>query len=162
MPAVSLPNGCQSLPEEVLPLLKRFSKIYLWMDNDVPGIEGSEKMARRLGLHRCYIVRPTFHPAPKDANEALLKGFDMKILLEDAERLRHAHVVTFKNLRDEVINQILNPKEYVGIASSSLPALTKIVKGFRNGELTILTGATGSGKVCEFGLVFPVGFVFST
>lgn len=37
VPAVSLPNGCRSLPVEVLPLLERFEKIYLWMDDDGPG-----------------------------------------------------------------------------------------------------------------------------
>jgi hypothetical protein len=39
--AVSLPNGCRSLPLEVLPLLERFERLYLWMDDDGPG-EGSE------------------------------------------------------------------------------------------------------------------------
>ena len=34
VPAISLPNGCNSLPVELLPLLDSFKKIYLWMDND--------------------------------------------------------------------------------------------------------------------------------
>ena len=46
-PAISLPNGCRSLPVQVLPLLERFEKIYLWMDNDAPGQEGAEKNLRR-------------------------------------------------------------------------------------------------------------------
>jgi twinkle protein len=37
MPAVSLPNGAGSLPLDVLPLLERFERVYLWMDNDAPG-----------------------------------------------------------------------------------------------------------------------------
>ena len=37
MPAVSLPNGAGSLPIDVLPLLERFERIYLWMDNDAAG-----------------------------------------------------------------------------------------------------------------------------
>ena len=37
LPAVSLPNGASSLPIDVLPLLERFDRIYLWMDNDAPG-----------------------------------------------------------------------------------------------------------------------------
>ena len=57
--AVSLPNGCRSLPVEVLPLLERFSRLYLWLDDDGPGREGAERMAQKLGLGRCYIVRPT-------------------------------------------------------------------------------------------------------
>ena len=34
--AVSLPNGARSLPVELLPMLERFKKIYLWMDDDGP------------------------------------------------------------------------------------------------------------------------------
>lgn len=41
-PSISLPNGCRSLPVEVLPLLERFDKIVLWCDNDGPGQEGAE------------------------------------------------------------------------------------------------------------------------
>lgn len=34
----------------------------------------------------------------------------------------------------------------MGVASTVLPSLTLINKGFRSGELTVLTGPTGSGK----------------
>ena len=37
MYAISLPNGCRSLPVELLPQLERFERIYLWMDDDTPG-----------------------------------------------------------------------------------------------------------------------------
>lgn len=47
-PAVSLPNGASSLPLGILPLLERFEKIYLWMDNDEPGQAGVEKFAQKL------------------------------------------------------------------------------------------------------------------
>ena len=56
VPAVSLPNGCRSLPVEVLPQLERFEKIYLWMDHDIPGQEGAEKFATKLGPNRCLLV----------------------------------------------------------------------------------------------------------
>jgi len=58
IPVVSLPNGCSSLPVELLPRLERFQTIFLWLDNDKPGMDGAEKMARKLGLKRCLIVRP--------------------------------------------------------------------------------------------------------
>lgn len=48
MPAVSLPNGASSLPLEVLPLLERFDKIYLWMDHDEPGQAGVDNFVRKL------------------------------------------------------------------------------------------------------------------
>lgn len=48
VPAVSLPNGASSLPLEVLPLLERFEKIYLWMDHDGAGQAGVDKFVRKL------------------------------------------------------------------------------------------------------------------
>jgi twinkle protein len=34
IPVASVPNGCRSLPLDVLKILERFEKIYLWFDND--------------------------------------------------------------------------------------------------------------------------------
>ena len=59
LPAISLPNGCNSLPPALLPMLEQFDKVYLWLDNDKPGQEAAEKFARKLGVHRCVLVRPT-------------------------------------------------------------------------------------------------------
>ena len=33
LPSISLPNGCTSLPVELLPEIERFTRIYLWMDS---------------------------------------------------------------------------------------------------------------------------------
>jgi twinkle protein len=40
-PAISLPQGAGSLPENILPYLDRFTKIILWMDNDDAGRLGA-------------------------------------------------------------------------------------------------------------------------
>ena len=156
MPAISLPNGCRNLPVELLPLIERFDKIYLWMDNDGPGQEGAEKFANKLGLKRCFLVQPQGEhglPAPKDANEALIKGMDLKSMLNDAKVLRHDFVLTFADLRSQVFSEILNPDKYTGVPVSSLPTFTSIIKGFRRGEVTVLTGPTGSGKTTFLGQV---------
>lgn len=148
-PAVSLPNGCRNLPVEVLPLLEKFERIYLWMDNDGPGQEGAEKFAKKLGLDRCLIVKPTLTGGnvPKDANEALLQGHDLNEMLQNAAVLPHEFILQFSELRSQVLHEITNPEKYVGAPVPSLPGFTNIVKGFRRGELTVLTGPTGSGKV---------------
>ena len=144
---MSLPNGCRSLPVEVMTMLERFDKIYLWMDNDGPGQEGCEKFTEKFGIKRCYLVKPSCNPAPKDANEALLMGLDLNKMLDEADIMEHEYVVGFKGLRSQVLAQITNPEKYMGVPASSLPALTSIIKGFRRGELTVITGPTGSGKV---------------
>jgi twinkle protein len=149
-PAVSLPNGCRSLPVEVLPMLERFDTIILWMDNDGPGREGAEQFAKKIGVNRCLLVQPDSSidgkTAPKDANEALLEGMDLENIIRGAEVLPHERILTFKELRTQVLHEMLNPEKYSGVPVPSLPGFTDIIKGFRRGELTVLTGPTGSGK----------------
>ncbi|KAL7553107.1 hypothetical protein ACHAWF_016365 [Thalassiosira exigua] len=187
--AVSLPNGCRSLPAEVLALLERIDVVYLWMDDDGPGREGAEMFARKLGVERCLVVRPSGKrgwkgdrkgrgvgedadgatpesgeeddekaeeddgppPPPKDANEALLAGWDLEELLEEARELPHERILRFADLRDQVIHEIVNPEKYRGVPIPSLPGFTSLIKGFRRGEMTVLTGPTGSGKTTFLG-----------
>lgn len=151
MPAISLPNGCQSLPPSVLPLLERFKKIYLWMDNDASGQANVDKFASKIGVTRCYIVRPS--PAAsqkmkhvKDANDALLAGLDLDAMVRAAERIPHSQITTFDELRREVYEEILNPLRACGVQSRTLPSLNRLLKGHRMGEVTVLTGPTGCGK----------------
>jgi twinkle protein len=147
-PAVSLPNGCRSLPVEVLPMLEQFEKVYLWMDNDAPGREGAEVFSKKIGINRCWLVQPSSgvdgKPAPKDANEALLLGLDLNVFIDNASVVAHERVLTFNELRDQVLHEILNPGKYVGVPIPSLPKLTELMKGFRRGEMTVLTGPTGN------------------
>lgn len=153
--AVSLPNGCRSLPVEVLPMLERFESVYLWMDNDGPGRDGAEVFAKKIGINRCFIVQPlpseNGAQIPKDANEALLLGLDLEKIIQYASVVPHERVLTFAELRAQVIHEMLNPEKYVGVPVPSLPKLTGLLKGFRRGEMTVLTGPTGSGKTTLLG-----------
>ncbi|CAK4643013.1 unnamed protein product [Aphanomyces euteiches] len=141
-PAISLPNGCRSLPPAVLPLLERFSSIYLWMDSDVHGQDSIDKFSAKLGVARTYIVRSS----AKDANDALLAKMDLNAILDDALIKPHAQIATFEEMRRDVLDEMMNPLRASGVQSRSLPALNSYLKGFRNGELTVFTGPTGCGK----------------
>ncbi|KAK4534647.1 hypothetical protein CDCA_CDCA02G0672 [Cyanidium caldarium] len=146
MAAVSLPNGARSLPPQLLPLLEGFRKIYLWLDDDIPGQEGACQFARKLGMQRCLLVGSGNGAGPKDANEALLKGMDLQEILRKARPLPHERIVTFAELRDEVQRELANPQQVRGIQSVTLPGLNRILKGHRRGELSVFTGPTGIGK----------------
>jgi twinkle protein len=148
MPAVSLPNGCRSLPVELLPWLERFVKIYLWMDNDVAGQEGAEAFAKKLGAGRVLIVPGVTKAgeACKDANDGLKRGLDLGEIIDGAKVLPHKQIVTFDEVREEIYRELANPQQVAGVQSSSLPGLNSLLKGHRKGELTILTGPTGVGK----------------
>lgn len=51
-----------------------------------------------------------------------------------------------QSLEKQIMNRIVNNKQLMGIQSQYFDFFNKTVKGLRKGELTILTGATGSGK----------------
>ena len=144
LPAVSLPNGCRSLPPQVLPLLERFEQIYLWMDNDGPGQQGAQAFSKKLGQPRTYIVNC---PDAKDANEALLKHLNLQNYIDQAQLPQHDRILQFEDLRQSVVHELLHPNDYCGVPVPSLPGYTNLIKGLRRGEVTVLTGPTGSGKV---------------
>ena len=142
-PAISLPNGASSLPVSLLPFLERFKQIYLWMDDDAAGQRGTDMFSRKLGEKRCLIVRNRSKDTilVKDANDALQKGVDLSVLLENAEVIPHNAILRFEDIRGKVLADIMNQGEQ-GMKSISLPKLQPV----RPGELTIMTGHTGVGK----------------
>lgn len=155
LPAVSVPSGATSgLPEEVLSELRRFERVYLWFDTDEVGIRGREKLAQALGTDNIYIVE-TDPVDGKDANDMLIAGKDIKALFEDTDDSPATDLSpssssmdpfdSVADMREALRHYILNPPP-VGTPFDGFPSLTKVVGGFREGELTIITGPTGSGK----------------
>ena len=58
LPAISLPNGCNSLPADLIPLLERFTRIYLWMDNDKSGaVRYYACLAAQCSIGQCSAVQ---------------------------------------------------------------------------------------------------------
>mmetsp|Transcript_12380 Transcript_12380/g.29403 ORF Transcript_12380/g.29403 Transcript_12380/m.29403 type:complete len:296 (+) Transcript_12380:1-888(+) len=51
------------------------------------------------------------------------------------------------------MKELLEPELYSGTAIPSLPKFTQLIKGFRRGEMTVLTGPTGCGKTTFLGQV---------
>ena len=185
---VSLPNGCNSLPPDVLPLLERFEKIYLWMDNDEAGQAAVQKFSMKLGKHRVHCIRQSHAHVGvgvgvggnekeevnvpfKDANDLLRNArkinssstttsttttdndgigeYAILKMLATAKGPSHEKVQSWVDLKDSVLQYLSQPpgaSRADGTPTPSLPTLTKIVKGFRRGELVIFTGPTGGGK----------------
>jgi len=147
MAAISLPFGANHLPLEALPWLERFERIYLWLDADEMGRTAAEKFAEKLGVKRTLIVNTMKDDpkGPKDANDALRGGRDLLKYIKEAKPLIQENILTFRHIKEEVIKRIINYENNKGILSS-FEWFNKKVKGFRKGELTVLTGGTGSGK----------------
>ncbi|KAI8380753.1 P-loop containing nucleoside triphosphate hydrolase protein [Blakeslea trispora] len=148
LPSVSIPHTNYQLQESVLPLLDRFNKVYLWLDDDVEGKIAAERFARKIGEHKCLLVntRQGDQQGPLSAHEALVQQKDLSQIMAKARGFQHDQIINFNFLREEVYNEVLHPEQTRGVQSNELPQLNSIMKGHRPGELTILTGPTGSGK----------------
>jgi hypothetical protein len=149
IPAVSLPDSQYQLPLHILPLLESFDRVYIWLDDDVHGRAASAKLARKLGLGRCFIVNGDHlntQRRPLNAWEAMVNGHDLNDMIRHARIDEHHQVISFSRLRDLVLQEVLHPEQTRGTASKILPLYNKILKGHRPGELTIMTGPTGAGK----------------
>jgi len=146
VPCISLPNGCNSLPTELIPLLQPFEKIYLWLDHDQSGQEATTKFVSKLGATRCAVVTPlsdTLNP-PKDANDALRQDPACIPAMLRAARVATKELYTsFADERAFIMPKVARSSLREGSQSTSLPLLSKICKGFRRGELVVFTGPTG-------------------
>ncbi|KAJ8953200.1 hypothetical protein NQ318_003239, partial [Aromia moschata] len=71
---------------------------------------------------------------------------DFKAVVSGAQPMWHKSITTFSTLRAEVLSDLQNIDKVQGVKWKRYPALNKILKGHRRGELTVFTGPTGSGK----------------
>lgn len=100
--------------------------------------------AKKLDEKRCQFIRPTENtPTPFIA---LQHSISTKTILSAALPIIHKAVTTFRSLRQDVLSDIQNLDKVQGIKWNRYPTLNKYLKGHRRGELTVLTGPTGSGK----------------
>ena len=149
LPAVSLPNGANSLPTATLHFFDRFDRIYLWLDADSVGQSAAEKFSSKLGHSKTLIVnsRLTDPEGPKDANDALLQNRDLSHIIRTCTTtVSDRNLLQVADLKDKVLHRILNAHQIQGIPSQTFQFFNKMIKGLRNGEFTLVTGASGSGK----------------
>jgi twinkle protein len=117
LPALSLPNGKNSLPSEILPYFDRFSRIYLWLDSDEPGRAAVQKFAKKLGPNRCLIIDTRYFDenGPKDANDALRCGYDFKEIFSSARTLNDSKMLRVTDFKDKVLHRMHNVNQMAGI-----------------------------------------------
>jgi twinkle protein len=145
-PAVSIPSGAKDTRwiESEWDFLQGFQKIYLCFDNDAAGQEGIFEIVKRLGKWRCYnVVLPC-----KDANEWLLKDMSyesVKEVLSNAVQFDPEILKNASQFKSQVIELFEHPETLHGL-STPWDKLDKILRGWRDGECTVLTGRNASGK----------------
>lgn len=141
---VCLPYGLKTLPQECLPTLDRFDELTLWFNYNTAGWDIARNFAKKLEEKRCKFVRPmSTQPTPY---KALVSNIDIKGILNKSQPILHKAITTFSSLRQDVLSDLQNIDKVQGVKWKRYPTLNKYLKGHRKGELTILTGPTGSGK----------------
>lgn len=142
--ALALPKKGTILPIEILPMLEQFKKITLWFGNDLRAWETAKQFAKKLNEKRCYLIRPSTE-APSPIN-ALHQKQSLKKILSTALPVVHNSIVSFQKLRDDIYSELAQLEQVAGVKWKRFPALNKLLKGHRRGEMTIFTGMTGTGK----------------
>lgn len=141
---ICLPHGISMLPIEILPMLENYSKITFWFRNCVGIWDAIRCFSAKLNPKRCYAVKPNANiPSAMNAFE---NSENLVSMLSDARPLHVEDVTSFKSLRAEVMSELSNIGKVEGIKWRCFPQLNNLLKGFRRGELTVLSGSTGSGK----------------
>jgi twinkle protein len=143
----SVPNGASKGNQRLEYLdncfeyFKDKKQIIICTDNDNPGIELRNELARRFGAYRCkYVEFGDF----KDANEVLMSkgGETLRNIIKGAKNFPLEGILNIDNIWDNVLNYNENGvKNY----SIGLPNSDNYFK-MSPGEWTVVTGIPNSGK----------------
>jgi twinkle protein len=148
-PAMSVPfggggKGKQNWIENEFDRLERFERIYIATDMDKVGEEAAVEIAARLGRHRCYRVKLP----RKDANKCLVDGVpkeEIAACIAAAESLDPEGLRRAADFEDQVVGLFWPSHEtHVGYSLPYVGLNGQIL--FRPGEVTLWSGASGSGK----------------
>jgi len=140
---VSSTAGAGAWPEEWLGLLEPATTILLAYDSDEAGELGAEKAAATLGRWRCKRITPRLH----DFNDMIAAGMGRQEVDQCVLKAREYGddtIRTLSSLADEMVARLQGERPR-GRPTGWLE-LDVILGGLRDGELTVVTGDTGSGK----------------
>ena len=141
-PVLCLPDWTR-LPPELLPFLDQFrGKITIWLGFDLTGVEAARTFSRKIGDQYCRIVSNE-HP---NVLQAVQKKLEVTEILEQATVQHHDYITSFETLRHDVFLEFLQREKMEGVKWRRFDQLNQTLKGFRRGEMTVITGRTGSGK----------------
>lgn len=146
---IGLTVGAKGFRRPWFDRLKRFKRIYLVLDTDMDGQEGAEKLAKRLGLGRCFnIVLPEDTKDPND----FIKKYKKEDLFELAKKAKKFEIQGAKTLHDMMNNlyskKFLESKKEDTRLNLTTPwrRVNTVLGPMREGFLMVLAGKPKSGK----------------
>lgn len=152
--AVSVPMGAGNFQwlEGEWDYVQSFDTIYLCFDNDQAGQEAAAKLAVKIGEYKCKLVKlPS-----KDANKCLMDKIPAEQIVSafvSAEDMKPEDIVD-PSYFEEKIQQIFVKGPMMFGTSTPWRRLNGILKGWRDGEVTVWSGRNGSGKSTILNQVF--------
>lgn len=154
---VSLPDGAHASYKTRKPWLddlEKFEEIVICLDADTAGRKGADALAEVLGRTRCRIVEyPLIYTADgktqlKDACEFAAAGHLAELARAISLAPEEDHPLVSHVASEEAIDELREDHE--GAAphgfTTGWECFDSLIGGVRAGELTVLTGHTGSGK----------------
>jgi twinkle protein len=129
--------------------IRSFNEVVLWFDNDEAGKKALAEAIRIVGYDKAKIAK---HPTFKDANEIIqTKTFtawpEVYQTILDAETFIPSGIINKDALWQQLVEY--NAKESLPFPEC-LGGLNTKLKGKREGEITLFTSGTGSGKSTIF------------
>lgn len=135
--------GADTFNFEWVKKLEPFKTIYLCYDNDDAGQRGAKKAAEKIGIDKCKnIILPK-----NDLNDYLLEytSTDFEEILKGSKKFDIDEVLSVQTLVDKLDDYLSNADEQMGI-KTGYKILDSKVKGFRNEDLILVSGASTVGK----------------
>ena len=141
-PVVSIPSATgNSAILRQRDWIRSFKEVILWFDNDEPGQKITEQAAKIIGYNKVKVVRSN----TKDANDMLMTQDknDINKAILNAIQYSPAGVLTNGDIWEKYeAHKLIESIPY----PTCLSGLNDKLKGMRQGEITLFTSGTGSGK----------------
>ncbi|KAL1228458.1 Twinkle mtDNA helicase [Trichinella pseudospiralis] len=157
--AVVLPDNPGHFNVELfLPYLEEFTKITLWLPPEK--YNRAKQLSKKLLSNQCYLISPKACNNLRAAETLAIPGKGRELIngvIRQGEAVVHKYVDTLAMLRDPVRSFLFgyNGQTCGVVQWKRFSLLNNYLKGFRLGELTLLTGPFGCGKktfLCEYAL----------
>ena len=143
------PGGESGWNSKFTSLLENFEDIVVLFDNDAAGNKGAVKVSAELGRHRCRIA--SWPIGVKDANDCLMQGKlnteSIQKMIDSSRSAAAKGVTKAGDFTEFMVARLFGSPETTKGWSTGFEKLDeRLGGGFRAGEMTVLTGETGTGK----------------
>lgn len=144
---VSLAGATNDPDDELLDKLARFDEVVLAYDGDEAGTKACARLAEKLGKYRCRVV--AWPAGMKDANECLQAGMTAQAIrgvIEASVAVATSPIKGIDAYAERLKDLKRQGRKLFGRESRWLVLNELLGGGWRDGELTVVTGDTGHGK----------------